>query len=181
LTMGPGALSGKSFSRKGSVLIRLSRDKRAQIHVLETVMGGIFLMAAIYASYQISSNVTQSDTGISKLEILGGDALRSLDNLPPEGVDGSLYGNSTLRYYCVTGQIDNLTEFFNMSIPTSLSYSFSLELYQSAGVEGEVVLSYSTSSIITTNNAICHRMVCHQGEVYDFQLVMWQEPRGVAA
>jgi len=156
------------------------RSNEAQIHILETVIGGLFLLAAIMAAINIAPNTTQQDSGLGQLELLGNDALRSLANLPPEKANASRYHNSTLTYYSVTQQVENLTKFFNASFEVTVSYAFSLYNY-SSGEGRELVFSYYTSLPILSDSVSCHRLVTYKEMVYDFRLLLWFEPREVSS
>ena len=156
----------------------LSSDHDAQIHVLETVIGGLLLLAALIAAINTAPNTSQSDSGVNQLDLLGEDALRALANLPPENVNSTRYQNSTLTYYSVTGQTENLSNYFNMSFRSTVSYSF--KLYNHTGPQSKsLVFSYATSAHIMSDSAACYRIVTYNEVVYDFQLVLWLEPREV--
>jgi len=170
---------GKRLGRTSRLVPSLcSTDTEAQIHVLETVIGGLFLLAAIIAAISASPNTTQRDRGVNQLELLAEDALRSLANLPPDGVNSSRYQDSTLSYYCVTQQAGKLSNYFNMSFASTISYSFKLYNYSDVNSK-TLVLSYASSPHIISDSATCHRIVTYGAVVYDFVLVLWLEPREV--
>ena len=175
-----GKRPGSSFFRRRRFRPGLVRDKTAQIHVMETVIGGLFLLASIIVAIDINTNITQKDTGVNQLGILGEDTLRSLASLPPDIANASDYQNSTLIYYCVTGQVDGLSNFFNRSFESTVSYSFKLFSYQFGGPKN-VVFSYSTSLHVMSDSASSHRILSHDGVIYDFQLILWFEPREVSS
>ena len=167
------------FGNKKSFAACLSSDDEAQIHVLETVIGGLFLLAALIAAINAAPNTSQSDSGVNQLDILGEDALRALANLPPENANSTRYQDSTLTYYCVTGQTWNLSSYFNMSFKNTVSYSFKLYNHTGPG-DKLLVFSYATSAHIMSDSAACYRIITYKEAIYDFQLVLWLEPREVS-
>ncbi len=166
--------AGKLFSHRN-----LSSDDSAQLHILEVVIGGLLVIAAILAATDIYPRTSQSDSGRSQLEILAEDSLRSLDNLPPAGVNATSYRNSSLVYFCSKADVAALTGFFNSSLEERVSYAFSCYNHSEDNGDEALLFGFETSSHILSNTATSHRIVVYQTFIYDFTLVLWLEPRAV--
>ncbi len=146
--------------------------KNAQAHVIEMVAAVILFIGVVLFISSFSTPPPQQNYSIVQLKTLGDDSLRTLDNTPTG--DG-LYHNSTLvKYivydYGVKGNITPLSDFLNSSLPNTVSYN----IYNRSISEKKSIYSMGTP---IGDTAVAHRIIVHDGNVYDVELVLWYEPR----
>lgn len=151
----------------------ISGDDHAQIHVLESVIAGLLFFGALQVGINLVPD-SQSTTALDTLSVTGEDALRTLYLLTPDIPDAAAYGNSSLIYYIVTGQVSNITDFLNSSLSSTTSYRLSYRIQPGSSETLLYDMMRTVDESVTS-----HFAFYHEGVLYDVRIVLWHEPRGV--
>ncbi len=179
-----GIVSARRITKRKMNGNRLQGDERGQMHVLEVMIGGLLILSAIQVGVNVAQYPAQEDSGTEELRTLGNDALRTLYHLPPsgEGFDPAGYGNSTLVYSVVENNSGIITAFLNSTLPTHVSYSFTVEHYSTEGgaVSSEGIILFHGPDVLG-ETARTHFIFQHDGDIYDAQLLMWYLSREAGA
>jgi len=141
---------------------------KAQMLVLEAIFVAAWVIIAILLiNTFILPRSTTEENPVAQLEVLGSDALRSLDKAY---IEDSAYHNSLLTKYIFTDDKASLSKFLNVTLSNLVSYR--IWLYNASA--HETSLWYPENPINATNNvATAHRIIVYNGYVYDVKLEMW--------
>ena len=151
----------------------IGSDEDAQLHVLEAVIAGLLFFGALQAAVSLSPDA-QTTTALDTLEIIGQDVLRSLFLLPPDSANASEYGDSSLAYFLLTGSFGNITDYLNMTLDMTISYSLHYTTYPGGDTIMIIEMTRTVDEVVSG-----HISFHHDGFLYDVQIFLWQEPRGV--
>lgn len=161
----------------------VTSDETAQMHAMEAVIAALLFFGALQVGINLLPD-SQSTTALDTLSINGADALRtfyylnlednSLNGTSLNGTNSTADTNSSLVYYISHHRISNITDYLNLTLDSSISYSLSYWTQP----DGNTTILYEMIQTVD-ESVTSHFCFFHQGILYDVRLVLWKEPRGV--
>ena len=100
-------------------------DNNGQMLIIESVLFAIMIFMALFFVYQLSPTpATSADISSDQLKIIGDDALRAIDNSPPESPGA--YHNSKLVKFIANNEVGNFTSYLDTVLPDYVGYNIYL-------------------------------------------------------